>query len=196
MKTPILALAGISLLAGTAALAQPGDRNPGPMTRAEVSQKAAERFQKMDLNSDGVLDLADRELRREQRIARLDTDGNNAISKAEREAAREARQERRAQRMAERGQSADAGERRGRGKHHRGMRGWHRGGGMMAKADTNGDGRLTLQEFQAHALARFDRADADSDGTVTQAERKAAREAMRAQMAERREARRAERAGQ
>ena len=129
MKTPILALAGISLLAGTAALAQPGDRNPGPMTRAEVSQKAAERFQKMDLNSDGVLDLADRELRREQRIARLDTDGNNAISKAEREAAREARQERRAQRMAERGQSADAGERRGRGKHHRGMRGWHRGGG-------------------------------------------------------------------
>tara|TARA_Y100000815_G_C13046157_1_gene388768 strand:+ start:98 stop:328 length:231 start_codon:yes stop_codon:yes gene_type:complete len=76
------------------------------------------------------------------------------------------------------------------------MRGWHRGGGMMAKADTNGDGRLTLQEFQAHALARFDRADADSDGTVTQAERKAAREAMRAQMAERREARRAERAGQ
>ena len=190
MKTPILALAGISLLAGTAALAQPGDRNPGPMTRAEVSQKAAERFQKMDLNSDGVLDLADRELRREQRIARLDTDGNNAISKAEREAAREARQERRAQRMAERGQSADAGERRGRGKHHRGMR------GMMAKADTNGDGRLTLQEFQTHALARFDRADADSDGTVTQAERKAAHEAMRAQMAERREARRAERAGQ
>ena len=74
--------------------------------------------------------------------------------------------------------------------------GWHRGGGMMAKAATNGDGRLTLQEFQAHALARFDRADADSDGTVTQAERKAAREARRAQMAERREARRAERAGQ
>ena len=52
MKTPILALAGISLLAGTAALAQPGDRNPGPMTRAEVSQKAAERFQRMDMNSD------------------------------------------------------------------------------------------------------------------------------------------------
>ena len=67
MKTPILALAGISLLAGTAALAQPGDRNPGPMTRAEVSQKTAERFQRMDMNSDGVLDLADRELRREQR---------------------------------------------------------------------------------------------------------------------------------
>lgn len=196
MKTPLLALAGISLLASTAALAQPGERNPGPMTRAEVSQKAAERFQKMDLNSDGVLDLADRELRREQRIARLDTDGNGAISKAERDAAREARQERRAERMAERGQSAEAGERRARGKHHRGMRGKHRGGGMMAKADTNGDGRLTLQEFQAHALTRFDHADANSDGTVTQAERKAAHEAMRAQMAERREARRAERAGQ
>ena len=98
MKKTVFALTGISLLAATAAMAQPAERTSAPMTRAEVSQKSAERFQKMDLNGDGVLDLADRELRREQRIARIDTDGNGAISAAEREAAREARQERRAER--------------------------------------------------------------------------------------------------
>ena len=70
MKAPILAAAGLSLLAGTAAIAQPAERGAAPMTRADMSQKAAERFQKMDLNDDGVLDLADSELRRQQRIAR------------------------------------------------------------------------------------------------------------------------------
>lgn len=192
MKSTILALTGVSLLAGTAALAQPADRNAGPMTRAEVSDRSAERFQRMDLNSDGVLDLADRELRRERRIARLDTDGNGAISAAEREAAKQARQERRAELRAQRGVD---GEKRGRG-----MRGTRRsgmrGGGMMARADSNGDGRITLQEFQTHALSRFDRADADSNGTATLQERRAARQAMRAEMQERRQQRRDQRAGQ
>jgi len=196
MKAPILAAAGLSLLAGTAAIAQPAERGATPMTRADMSQKAAERFQKMDLNDDGVLDLADRELRRQQRIARIDTDGNGAISAAEREAAREARQARRAERREARGVDSD---RRGHDKRwKRGMRG-HRGmmgGRMMVRADANGDGRITLQEMQAHALARFDRIDTNSDGTVTADERRAARAAMRAERQERREQRRAERASQ
>ena len=179
MKAPILAAAGLSLLAGTAAIAQPAERSATPMTRADMSQKAAERFQKMDLNDDGVLDLADSELRRQQRIARIDTDGNGAISAAEREAAREARQARRAERREARGVESD---RRGHGKRwKRGMRG-HRGmmgGRMMVRADANGDGRITLQEMQAHALARFDRIDTNGDGTVTAEERQAARAAMR-----------------
>ncbi len=201
MKKTILAFTAVGLLAGTAAIAQPADRAAGPMTRMQVTQKSAERFKKMDLNSDGVLDLADQELRRKQMIARIDTDGNGAISKAERDAAREARQARRAERRAERGVE---GERRGFGKgEKRGMRGMRggkggkfAGGGMMARADADGDGRLTLQEFQSHALERFDRADANNDGTVTAAERKAAHDARRAQMRERIEQRRAQRAGQ
>ena len=196
MKKTVLAITGIGLLAGTAALAQPGERNSTPMTRTEAAQKAVERFKKMDLNGDGVLDLADRELRREQRIAKLDTDGNGAISKAERDAAREARQQRRAERMAERGVE---GERREGKRKMRGMRGGKRGlmgGGMMAGADANGDGRLTAQEVQAHALARFDRIDTDKNGTVTAEERKAAHDARREKMRERMEQRRAARAGE
>ena len=198
MKKTVLAIAGIGLLAGTAALAQPGERASIPMTRADVAQKSAERFQKMDLNGDGVLDLADQELRREQRIARLDTDGNGAISKAERDAAREARKERRAERMAERGVEGERreGKRKMRGGKRGHFRGGMMGGGKMARADANGDGRLTLQEMQAHALERFDRIDTDKNGTVTAEERKAAHDARREKMRERMEQRRAARAGE
>ena len=198
MKKTVLAIAGIGLLAGTATLAQPGERASTPMTRADVAQKSAERFQKMDLNGDGVLDLADQELRREQRIARLDTDGNGAISKAERDAAREARKERRAERMAERGVEGERreGKRKMRGGKRGHFRGGMMGGGKMARADANGDGRLTLQEMQAHALERFDRIDTDKNGTVTAEERKAAHDARREKMRERMEQRRAARAGE
>ncbi len=199
MKKTIFALTGISLLAATAAIAQHDERNSAPMTRAEVSQKSTERFQKMDVNGDGALDLADRELRREQRTAKVDTDGNGATSDAERKAMREARQERRGERPEARGAQT---ERRGEGKRanrgERGMRGGkgRMGGGMMMHADANGDGRVTLQEFQAQALERFDRADADKNGTVTAEERKAARDAHRAEMRKHSEERRSARAGQ
>src|SRR3546814_7484322 len=61
---------------------------------------------------------------------------------------------------------------------HHGMRGGH---GMMMKADTNGDKAISQTEFQTAALARFDAQDANKDGQVTAAERKAAREAKRAE---------------
>jgi len=42
---------------------------------------------------------------------------------------------------------------------------------------------LTLQQFEAQALARFDRDDLNHDGTVTSAERQQARAALKAQRA-------------
>ena len=41
------------------------------------------------------------------------------------------------------------------------------GGGMMMRADTNGDGVITREEFLAEATARFDRMDANHDGTLS-----------------------------
>jgi hypothetical protein len=56
-----------------------------------------------------------------------------------------------------------------------GMRG-HGGFGGMTDADANGDGAISQAEFQAAAVQRFDRADADNNGTVTREERKATRQ--------------------
>ena len=59
--------------------------------------------------------------------------------------------------------------------------------GMMKRADADNDGRISLAEMQAHALQRFDQADANRDGTVTREERRDMRQKMREQRRERRE---------
>ena len=42
-----------------------------------------------------------------------------------------------------------------------------RGGGMMMRADTNGDGSISRAEFTAQAEARFARMDKNGDGFIT-----------------------------
>jgi hypothetical protein len=49
-----------------------------------------------------------------------------------------------------------------------------RGGKMLARADGNRDGKVSLAELTGAALRRFDSADANKDGTVTPEERQAA----------------------
>lgn len=43
-------------------------------------------------------------------------------------------------------------------------------GGMLQRLDTDGDGLVSLQEFQAAGEARFAQLDADGDGYVSKAE--------------------------
>ena len=168
MKKLTIAISTAALLAGGAAYAQSADRN-ADTTRAEVIERTAERFAKMDANDDGVLDAEDREARAGQMFDRLDTNGDGMISRTEFETHHAERREQRAERRGE------GGERMGR----RGGRG-HRGGmAMMRRADTDGNGAISQAEFQAAALARFDRADADNNGVVTAAEKQSARAAMR-----------------
>ncbi|MFQ3243824.1 MAG: Ca2+-binding EF-hand superfamily protein [Arenicella sp.] len=52
-------------------------------------------------------------------------------------------------------------------------------GHMFDRTDTNQDGRLELSEFLAHAEARFQRMDIDSDGYVTPEESREAGKKMR-----------------
>jgi len=47
-------------------------------------------------------------------------------------------------------------------------------GPVLAEADLNKDGRITLVEFRTAKLANFDRMDADKDGVVSVAEMRAA----------------------
>ena len=44
------------------------------------------------------------------------------------------------------------------------------GGGMMMRADTNGDGNISREEYLTQAGQRFDRLDANHDGKLTRDE--------------------------
>ena len=169
MKKLALPIVAVSLLAGGTAIAQSGGTERAAPTRDQVVERTAERFARMDANGDGRLDQADRQARMAQRFAQMDTDNSGAITLEEMTAAHEQRREARADRR------GGDGERMGR---HRGKR----GGGMkmLANIDTDNDGAITQAEFEAAALARFDRADANGDGTVSAEERRAAHQARRA----------------
>ncbi len=195
MRKLTLSIVAATLATAGVALAAPGmgghQMPQGDMTRAQAQAMAAEHFAKMDVNGDGKLDKTDREAMRaqmqEKMFDRIDADNDGSISKSEFEAMHRGHRE--GAREGKRGDQAGmAGHRMG-GKRGHGMRG---GAGMMAKmADTNGDGTIDQAEFTAAAMKRFDRVDADHNGIVTQAERTAAREAMKAKWQERRAARQA-----
>ena len=158
MKKFALALATGSLLIGGAAYAQSARTERAPATRDAVTERTDAMFARMDANGDGVVSDADKAARMAQRFAKMDTNGDGMLSQAEFTAAHEARGEAGAKRMGKRG---------------------GRGGQMIERADSNGDGQVTKAELQTAALARFDQADANRDGTISADERQAARQAMR-----------------
>lgn len=171
-KATLTLIAGAAAIAvSSAAHAQTRQAPQADMTRTQAEQRAAQMFDRLDVNGDGRLDAADREARQQARFDRLDTNNDGAISREEFAASR-----------AERGQrSAPRGERMGMG---------GKGGmaiGMLGPGRQAGaDGAVDRAEFVAAALTRFDAADANNDGVVTAAERKAHRDSMRQQMRERR----------
>lgn len=179
MKRTIgLAGIGVMALAGGLALAQPRGGAPvdadndGTITRAEAMTAAEARFARMDADGDGSLTAADREAamarRQAERFQSLDANGDGSISRTEWDQGHAAMKAKRAERMAARGNGDGEGR---RGADRRG----HHGGHMMLRADANGDKTISKAEFTAHAMQRFDRADADRNGVISAAEREAQR---------------------
>ena len=148
--------------------AQPRGEPRAPMTRAQAEQRSTDAFGRMDLNSDGVLNQADREAARHKAFDSVDADKDGAISFAEFDAQRGDRREARAERRGPDGR----GGRDGKGFARHGGPG---GPGMARRADADHDGTVTKAEFTTAALARFDRADADKDGTISLEERRDSR---------------------
>lgn len=162
-----LAVAGIAI-AQTAPASGPQHMAMKAMTRAEMSQMVQQHFARLDSNRDGV------------------------VTKAEMDAAKATRHAKRADRRFDRLDSNDDGSvtksefeaaHKGMDGHRMGMRGMHHGAmgaRMFGMADSNKDGQVTLTEATAAALAHFDAADANHDGTLTPEEMHAAHKAMRA----------------
>lgn len=144
------------------------------VTKTEALARADARFAKMDANGDGTLNSADRAAMVKKHFDKMDADKNGAISESEFIAAHEARMAtRKVRHMNRMGQPNNeaSGDRRA----HRFDR--HERGGMkmLMLADTNGDKAVTQAEFRTAAETRFARADANSDGTISAAERKSMR---------------------
>lgn len=193
---------GLALSLATTAQAQDGSpadghHAPPPRTRAEVESRVRDQFARLDANKDGVLTAdelhphrppdADRQAMRDRMFAALDKDGNGQISKAEFDAFH-------ADHMhAHRGpDGASLAHVDGQpGMEHRLMHRMHGRHGMMARmmlahADADHDGKVTLTEAEKAALERFDRIDANHDGVISDAERDAAHQQMAARFRERR----------
>lgn len=147
-------------------------------TRAQAETRADSRFDRIDLNKDGVLDAEDRQTRHRARFDAMDSNGNGAISFDEFEALRGKAQEK----------LADAGAKRGENRRGAGRSGARRGGvgrggfgqhQMARLADANSDGKVSKQEFRTLAMQRFERADTDNDGTISVEERRSRKGGMR-----------------
>lgn len=186
MKKLVLAAVAAAVIAipAIAQVAAKPDRD-APVTRTDVESRVRSHFEKLDANKDGFVTKEEGQAVRAERrsehrdamFARLDADKDGAISRAEFDAPR-----------AQRGEGGkDRAEHRGRhGPRGLAMHRFHRGGGLFGHADADKDGKVSLAEATAPALQRFDRVDANKDGTITPEERKAARDAMRAQWKQRR----------
>ena len=190
-KAITLGLCVVAILTAGGAYAAQGhtkadEDGNGVVTRAEAQAGASKRFARMDVNKDGKIDQADRQLRREtmktRMFQRLDSNNDGQLTKAEFMTADGQRG--RGQQVAENG-TDDAGGAR----HHRAF--GRRGGSMMMgrMADADSNGAITQAEFQKAALVRFDTMDANKDGQVTQQERAAARASMKAQWQQQRASR-------
>jgi hypothetical protein len=172
------------------------------MTRAEVSEHIRKLFARFDSNHDGFITREEiasasqammamhRDMEkgfpghammmgdRSALFDRLDTNHDGTISRQEFMASQPQVREQRVIIMhpdgAKTGQSPMPGTQEMR---MHAMGGF--GGHLFEMADANHDGRVSLEEAQAAALAHFDRADLNHDGKLTPEERQQARQLMR-----------------
>ena len=173
MKKRILGSAAALLIAMPALAQMPmGQKAAEPETRAQVQARLKANFAEIDTNKDGALsrDEADafrtvQEAKmRDMAFATIDADKNGAISRDEFNTHFAAR----GKGMGHSGAGAGTGH----------MGGKTPGSPMFDAADANKDGKVTLTEASAQALAMFDKADSNKDGTISADERAAAMKKM------------------
>ena len=127
---------------------------------------------RQDANQDCVATRAEAIAQADARFAQMDTDHDGRITAGKMRAYREALHDR----VVASGRDVPMPPEGGR-KHD----------GTGRRMDPNGDGSVTREEFEARALKRFDRMDADHDGTIDATERANAAEMRHVDRRERRD---------
>ncbi len=127
---------------------------------------------RQDANHDGVATRAEAITQADARFAQMDTDHDGRITAGEMRAYREALHDR----VVASGRDVPVPPQGGR-KHD----------GTGRRMDPNGDGSVTREEYEARALKRFDRMDANHDGTIDATERANAAEMRHVDWRERRD---------
>ncbi|VVT31949.1 conserved exported hypothetical protein [Sphingomonas aurantiaca] len=126
---------------------------------------------RQDANRDGIATRAEAIAQADARFAQMDTDRDGRVTAGEMRAYRAAVHDR----MVASGRDVPVPP-PGGGKHD----------GMGRRMDPNGDGSVSREEFEARALKRFDRIDANHDGVIDATERANAAEMRHVDRRERR----------
>lgn len=121
---------------------------------AIASAQASDGWRDVDRDGDGSVSLAEMQAQRADRFGELDSDRSGLLDRSEMSAARE--------RVATLAPNARGGQRSDELQAR-----------MFARADGNGDGALSRDEFIASAEPVFSRLDRNGDGLITSAEREA-----------------------
>ncbi|MFA6117186.1 MAG: EF-hand domain-containing protein [Sphingomonas sp.] len=191
------AISGIAIAGQNAGGGMRADADKdGTISRAEFMARSDQRFARLDANGDGVIS-GDELPGRGRMVAGADADKDGKITKAEysaQAAARFAKLDANGDGKISPDEMKAMGERmrEGRGERGGGMMpppgapgapgamGHHGGhGDMLARIDTNKDGKISRDEMRARIDARFDRLDTNKDGFIDQAEMQAARAKMK-----------------
>ncbi len=151
-----------SVAQDSAELQQQASNGPSAKNRSKGMREAmTKHFADADGDGNGQITRQEMEKSVAARFAKVDSDGDGTLST----------EELTAMSRAHRGQFASKRGRFGKGqgphKMGDGMR-----GRMRAAIDTNEDGKVTLDEFSAHALQRFETSDADGNDAVSLEEMK------------------------
>ena len=109
----------------------------------------ANMMERLDTNGDGQITKEEAEAAKAARFPEADTNGDGGLSMAEMQAFRAAEKARRMETMRQR---------------------------MFDKADADGNGVISADEFEARGAPMFDRMDADGDGVITAEEMQAMRD--------------------
>ena len=145
-------------------------RADGDIPPSSVAPQGGGMFDRLDANHDGKVTRDEYRAQAEATFDRLDANHDGFIDREEMVAMRGG-----GRRMGGPGAMAPSapppdGERGPRKHHHK---------GLIERADTNHDGRVSRDEYRAMADARFDKLDANHDGFIDQAEIDAVREKMK-----------------